>query len=346
MGKPKKQFWDERSRKLAKKKKTHRNRHIKNYTNVYSNYVTHQKNEHQIDHVFVVPECFSFTQNLDETVSFFFDLYKELKKASLNSKFLIQSENVTCVTTDVIMYLIALMRNYKGCKRRMYSFYGTYPVDKEAQQTYIESGFLKFVRSRSKRLPENNAKMSIMCGNRNDSVSAGRMCQFVCDKFKVSKAYATGLYDTIIEMMSNVYYHAYNDEEDLMVPEWYMYAEFVGEKINFVFLDTGLGIGKTVMKNSLYEKVVSRIGIGNESKLIKSALDGDFRTQTGENNHGKGLPQINEFAHSKTVENFHILSGKGHCWLNEHQNVFQTKDLKNRICGTIYCFTLIKLEVV
>lgn len=337
VGKSKKQFLDERSRKLGRKKRRERKR--RRYISADAGKSVLRRENNQPDYIFSVPEQFSFTENLEETAVFFSYMVEKIKKAFPSSTFLIESKDVIMVTTDVIMYLIALMRNYKVCRKRMYSFYGTYPDDKMARQVYIESGFLKFVKSRSKKLPENNSKMSIMSGKKNDAVSAGAMCNFVSEKLGVPRDYSRKLYETIIEMMSNVYYHAYNDEEDEMVPAWYMYAEFDGAAIKFVFLDTGLGIGKTVTKNSLYEKVVSRIGIENESKLIKSALDGAFRTQTREINHGKGLPLINDFAHSEKVSNFHLLSGKGHCWFDEKNDIFHTQDLRNKINGTIYIFT-------
>ena len=250
------------------------------------------------------------------------------------------------VTTDAIMYLIALMRNYKIAKKRMYSFQGTYPVDEEAKRVYTESGLLKFVKSKSKQLPANSSKMAIMCGTNNDSTSAGKMCDFVVEKIGETRAYVKELYNVIIEMMSNVYYHAYNDNSDeKMIPEWYMYAEYDEEdSIKFLFLDTGLGIGKTVKKHTLYEKVTAKIGAGSEARLIKSALSGDFRTQTGKSNHGKGLPYINDFAFSEKVKDFHIISGKGHCWLFDQDVEFHSEDLKNKINGTVYCFTLKKVE--
>lgn len=345
MGKPRKQFWDERSRKIAKRKKARKRYHQISSVTSKEELISNKKNDVIFNKTFKVPETFSFIQNMDETIAFFSNIYKQLNTSALNSKFLIDSIKVNFVTTDVLMYLIALMRNFKTCRLRMYSFYGNYPKELEAQQVYIESGFLKFVKSKSKSLPENSEKMAIISGKRNDAVSAGRICQFVCDKFKVGKGYTKDLYDTLIEMMSNVFYHAYNEERDIMIPEWYMYAEYKDNKIDFVFLDTGVGIARTVRKHSLYEKVISKIGVASEARLIKSALDGDFRTQTGERNHGKGLPHIAKFAHDDKVDCFHILSGKGYCLYVAGQHGFLTKELKDRINGTIYCFTFKKVEV-
>ena len=77
--------------------------------------------------------------------------------------------------------------------------------------------------------------------------------------------------------MSNVYFHAYTNDE-LMKPVWYMYAEYTNNCVRFIFVDTGMSIARTVRRNSIYEKVVKKLNIDNDSKLIKSAFDGAFRT--------------------------------------------------------------------
>lgn len=338
MGKNKKDFWDERSRKIGRKKK--RIKHYRSGKTAVPNNGRVTENQCEPDFLCEAPSCFSFTYNLDETARFFSKMMRYFKNGALESIFFIDSRYVTVVTTDVIMYLIAIMRNYKLAKKRLYSFYGTYPDDGLAKKVYYESGLLKFVKSKSKELPPNTEKISIMAGKSNDSRAAGKMCDFVAKKFDLQRGRTSELYNVIIEMMSNVYYHAYDPKEEIMKAEWYMYAEHVDDEIKFVFLDTGLGIGKTVKKHSLYEKVTSKIGIGSESRLIKSALDGDFRTQTQKHNHGKGLPSINEFAYNSQIKDFHIISGGGHCWLESVTDDFKCEDLKNRINGTIYCFTI------
>lgn len=345
MGKTSKDFWDERSRKIGRKKK--RRKTGRRYELAGGSSVTAQlpqNNWCNSDYVCTAPECFSFIYNLEESSKFFNDMLGFFGRGMPESRILIESKDVKKVTTDAIMYLIALMRNCRLSKERLYSFFGTYPEDVEAKQTYIESGLLKFVKSKAKQLPENTSKMSIMCGKNNDATAAGKICEFVMDKFHKEKEYTAELYEGIVEMMSNVYYHAY-EEKGIMRPEWYMYAEYKQEEIQFLFLDTGLGIGKTIKKHSLYEKVVNKIGIGSEARLIKSALDGEFRTQTGKPNRGKGLPSINDLAHNNKIKDFHIISGGGHCWINEN-GVFECGDLSNKINGTIYCFVIRNLEVV
>lgn len=343
MGKPSKQFWDERSRKLNKKKRTSKkhigiNQSANRKRPIYPEMYTP-------DYIINVPECFSFSKNLEGTAWFFAYVMNQLKNSIPRSDFLIDAKHVSEVSTDAIMYLIALMRNYKESRRRLYSFHGTYPINEDAKKVFTESGLLKFVISKSKKLPENNSKMTILCGDNSNANLAKSICEFVANKLNMSNSYVKGLYEVVVEMMSNVFYHAYNDDEDSMIPEWYMYAEHIDDKVKFLFLDTGLGIGKTVKKNNLYEKIVNKIGIGSESKLIKSALDGEFRTQTGKVNHGKGLPSIKEFAFNDKIEDFHIMSGKGHCWLTNNFDDFQIEELKNNICGTIYSFTIKNAEV-
>lgn len=269
----------------------------------------------------------------------------KFKNSMIKSEFLFDANNVKKATTDAIMYLIALMRNYKETKKRKYNFYGNYPQDENAKKVFLESGFLNFVRSKNYKLPENSSKMEIVSGKNSDASSAGNICGFVANKLNLTRMDTINLYEVIIEMMSNVYYHAYNDSETNMVPEWYMYAEYNSNKVKFLFLDTGMGIAKTVQKHTLYEKVVSKIGFASESKLISSALNGDFRTQTLQENHGKGLPFIREFANSKRIKEFNIISGKGYCKIEENGNII-TEDLKNNVCGTIYSFWISKEELI
>lgn len=350
MGLDKKLFWDRRARKLQRKKRRKKHKNNRNYDNSSIGSLKKNKsNNHQYrnvtneeyDKVIVLPDVFSFTYNLNGTVEFYQKTIKVLNKSPHHSRFLMDARMVTLISIDAIMYLIAVMRNHKKSQIKQYVFMGNYPIDMEAREIFTESGFHKFVKSKLRRLPNNSEKKSIISGKRSDAASASEFCDFVCGKLNVSITYTSMLYEVIIEMMSNVLYHAYIDDEE-MSPQWYMYAEYEGGQIKILFLDTGVGIPNTVKKHSLYEKVTSRIGLGSESRLIKSALDGDFRTQTEKDNHGKGMPYINEFAFDEKVRDFHIISGKGHCWMNTANHAMKYMDLSNHLNGTIYSFSIVK----
>lgn len=338
-----KAFRDRRSRKLQKK------RRIKKQVRSYSydkKSVSHSKydNEDYIssyDYSIDFPEIFSFKYNLDETVDFCASTLKSLNRYMYKSTILMNLNNVEEVSADAIMYLIAIIRNYKTAKIRLFSFCGNYPNNAIARNVFVESGFLSFVNSNSKKLPSNSKKQTIVSGRKSDSRTAGIFCDFVCQKLNMPKSYTNKLFEIIIEMMSNVVYHAYKNDDE-MIPEWYIYAEYIENEIRFLFLDTGLGIAKTVQKHSLYEKVINKFGILSESELIKSAFEGEFRTQTGEYNHGKGMPYIKEFAFRNQVKDFHVISGKGHCWINYDEPYIYCKDIPTKLNGTIYSFSFVK----
>lgn len=342
MGKRKKKYFDERSRRIGKKKK--RKKGLNGYTPRENGRVSYNVDYYICERI--APSTFSFQNNLKETVDFFSDTIDELERGGFRKQFELNLQDVKFVTTDVVMYLIAIMRNVKVNARRQYSFKGYYPGIGEVRKTFEESGFLKFVKSKSKRLPPNTEKLQIICGKRSLGEDARRICDFVMDKFSKDRIYTQKLYSVLIEMMSNVYFHAYTND-DIMKPMWYMYAEYTGEEIEVMFLDTGMGIANTVQKHGMYEKVVRRFGssLVTDSKLIVSALNGEFRTKTEKENRGKGLPMIKEFALSDICQKFSVLSGKGYCKIgNGLNNKIESTDIKNGIYGTIYMFRIINSD--
>lgn len=47
-------------------------------------------------------------------------------------------------------------------------------LSKNRQYAFVESGFYKYVQSKSKKLPGNNEKKQIVTGKQTDSITAGR----------------------------------------------------------------------------------------------------------------------------------------------------------------------------
>ena len=135
--------------------------------------------------------------------------------------------------------------------------------------------------------------------------------------------------------MTNTTQHAYNTRFNSL-NSWYLYAESLQDKVRFVFLDTGLGIPTTVKKN-FFEKILP---LSKDCELIKSALKGDYRTQTKQKNRGKGLPQISECFSLGILENVSIYSGCGCCKLTDKNGDYDLIEYKNKIFGTLFSWEI------
>lgn len=153
------------------------------------------------------------------------------------------------------------------------------------------------------------------------------------------------LYNVLVELMGNTAHHAYKDvtNRDISSNSWFLYAEEADDFIEFVFLDTGVGIPNTVYKD-FHEKLMLPILGKEDSKYIKSALLGDFRTETREKNRGTGLPEINRACKDGFLSNMIIYSGRGCCKIvnNEGENKYILSDMSKISIGTLFKWRIYK----
>lgn len=343
MGIKSRKIWnDRRSKKLRDKKYGHYKIHqyvfdreeIKEIPN--TPIITNNVKEYKAE----APIIFSFIDNTDETAQMFVGLINEITKGTFKRRFFFDSSNVEIVTVDVLVYIIAVMRNMKFNQIKQYIFAGNLPINERAKRVFEESGFYKYVQSKSCQLPPNNEKMQIVSGKKTDSVTASLICHFVMDKLGKNMVYTQFLYKTIIELMSNTVHHAYHDREELMNPCWYLYAEYNDGKISFIFVDTGLGIATTVRKD-----ILERIKLkANDADLLESAFAGEFRTETKKHNRGLGLPALKQYVLEKKFSAFSVLSGSGSYKYNGNINEFEKDSFNNKIYGTIYVFEIEEKE--
>ena len=69
------------------------------------------------------------------------------------------------------------MQNIKINYNMKYTFRGNLPENQSAAQIYIDSGFMSYVTSKKKRLPDSNDKIQIKSGKRTDPVVASEFCK-------------------------------------------------------------------------------------------------------------------------------------------------------------------------
>lgn len=144
-----------------------------------------------------------------------------------------------------------------------------------------------------------------------------------------------------IELMNNVKQHAFGteDKKEAAFCNWYTYAEDIGHELRFVFLDTGKGIPETIRKN-FWERLPL---LGTDARFIASALEGAFRTDTGDRHRGKGLPEIYDNVKKHAIQSLRILSGKGLCIVDSSGNITE-RNLAYSFDGTMYVWTIEKKE--
>ena len=336
--KKRKRWLNKHSQKAKKKKYSGR----KIYPVVKSEHIARYREENKPSIVMKPPQKFSLTENTEETMRFFMQFAQEIERKEYGKRFFIDSSEVQYATVDAIIYLIAILQNDNFNMSMNYTFSGNYPINKEANQVYSESGFNNYVHSRMRRLPQSTSKMHIVSGIKNDPETAGGLCDFVQTSLNKTREDTIPLQKVLVELMSNVYYHAYA-KNTFMAKRWYMYAEHKDDYVQGIFVDTGQGIAKTV-KTRFGEKLKRILGVDyDDAKLIKSAFSSDiFRSSTNERHRGNGLQSVRKNVQEAIFDEFEVLSGRGRCIMPKNDDLEEIIPISHKhiLYGTLYKFVI------
>lgn len=287
----------------------------------------------------IAPATLSLVNNPEETLQYFNNAIQILKNPFNKNKvnaLMFDCKSVKTLTIDSLMYLLAIIRNFKDVFSGIREIKGNLPDDPTARKIFIDSGFLDYVNTTIKTdiETEKRNKLKISTGSNVNVEEASNLIEFVKNYFKCSNVETKFLYKMIIELMTNTHNHAYNSKHSF-IKAWYLFAAVNHNKdcIEITFVDTGDGIPVTVAK-----KTIEKIFTKKDNEYIISALNGDFRTQTHEKNRGKGLPDIYEHFCSGQISNLKIISCKGKIELNEYNKVVENAgtELENNLRGTIF----------
>lgn len=287
-----------------------------------------------------VPKIFSIENNEFLTLSFFEKLIQLLEDSPGGAKIYIDSSEVETVSASALMYLIAILFDSKS---EDYDIGGNFPLNSSADEFYEKCGFKELIRNFTTKISHKNKDIKIIKGDSVDPIMVKQICLFVQENCKMLDT--KSLYGILIELMGNTKQHAY-DEDCKLEKKWLLFAEQKNDRIDFVFLDIGLGIPKTVLKKHS-EKLAKYVPLYvlDEGNIVKSALEGEYRSKTEEPNRGQGLPQVSDYFLSDIVTSATVFSGNGICKLGEDSiKKYETRKLEKEFNGTLYEWSVEKRQ--
>lgn len=285
---------------------------------------------------FKAPSNFSIVSNPSETLIAFNALLSHIKNnSSVHKEIFVDVKEVEDLTIDSIMYLLCFLNNFNKADR--YRFSGNYPIDLKARKTFFDSGFNKYVKSRvPKTLLRQTDNVQITSGDNIDTSLAKRIVDFIKSNAKTENKYYY-IYEMVIELMGNTWKHAYNNDTDRLFDScWYCYVEIENSKAKITFMDTGIGIPRSIYKKKgeLIKEKMDWFNLVKDSEYIASALRGEERTETRLSNRGKGLPSFVEIVNEGYIQKLRIISLNGDVCVEKDK--ITASDLNKKFFGTLY----------
>ena len=285
------------------------------------------------------PHILSFVRNPTETLTFFSELRIQSEK---KMPIFLDFSNITQLTIDVLLYLISIF-DYWGGTGFSHHVRGNLPNNPECKELFVKSGFFRYVShpiSIEEIKPDANF-LQIEFDSNVVGVISGKVTEFVSKHLKKTEQQTKGIYRILTEMMLNTKQHAYLGKEKLQ--KWYLMAHYnQGEsKIEFSFLDNGLGIPNTISKR--FREVIRdwaewfKAFESQHTRLLVSAFNGDFRTKTKQRYRGKGLPEIKKFSDQKYIDDLVVLSDKGYVDFSDGQDTILSQSFQ----GTLYSWSFV-----
>jgi hypothetical protein len=175
------------------------------------------------------------------------------------------------------------------------------------------------VRSKLPASPPDPHILRIESGALIDNAVAQSVVDFTLKHLKRSvTASSRAIYRILIEMMGNTREHAFIRQTK--TSKWHLLAVHNKHtsEIQFAFLDGGQGIPTTIRRNfaekvnQLIAPLIQAVSSSLiDAQLLKSALNGEFRSKTGHRYRGKGMPEINKLANEHQFDKLKLVSGRG-----------------------------------
>jgi hypothetical protein len=230
------------------------------------------------------PSNFSIVQNAEETIQFL----HEIEIISRTHHIALDLANVESLTTDGVAALIATLR--KAPIRSTTSVRGNHPNTPRAREMLMESGFFSHVVS-EQPIKIVKGKISEKQSKKVEPETARDLIHVATEALSGVATKSRPAYRALIECMNNTRNHA-SGRHDYQETWWATaYADVARNRACYTFLDTGVGIFRSVRIGKL-RKLFKFAGIKTDADILSDILLGRVESSTGQPFRGKGLPAI------------------------------------------------------
>jgi hypothetical protein len=234
----------------------------------------------------VAPSSFSIIHNPTRTINFL----AEFRYKARYNNLMLDLRGVTQITVDAITALIAEIVALG--KARLVN--GTYPDDSQCRDLLIQSGLFDYVKSRHALPKVQKGRVFRRKSKLVEGTTAKELIRIGSEAAYGSPRKCQAAYSALVECMSNTHNHATGKSATAGAQTWYsaVFGDKVGNRICYAFLDTGVGIFRSVRYNGLRRAYRQIVKGEDDRHILRDILNGLVASRTGLPFRGKGLPGI------------------------------------------------------
>ena len=294
----------------------------------------------------IAPSKFSITENPNETIKFFAELNNAFAKTPEGKHVFIDLKSVTKMTPEVIVILIARIKEEKSTKNKASS--GNVPGNTLARDMLASSGFYDFVTTETKPNKPASGGIEKFSDHKVLSEKAARLIERVAIPLGMSKHQEDGHQITAVECMTNTREHASGHQSNRKDRKkwWFsVYRDAENNVAQFAVVDLGIGIFVSLerQKPPWFLDLLAKLGSKKRTGILKKLLTDQTadnglpikkRTSTKKSYRGKGLPNIARRNREKQTRRLHIISND--VFADVERSHYYT--LEQEFPGTIICW--------
>jgi hypothetical protein len=295
-----------------------------------------------------VPAKLDLVANRTETCDFF---QKVRHAVGYGQKVRLVFMDTDAVSSESLIYLLAQFQKLR-LQHGVDCITGTYPRSVKIERLLTDSGFLKMLGVRPRKLKGRPASSTRFVKCKSDTVMNSKYIpelrdELMGDDLEMPQQVGKMVFRALSEAMANVNHHAYENKKisNGLVGRWWLGAQLSTRKNYFelTFYDAGVGIPKTLHRKYTAEMIRGALSLlpgilPDDAQMIQAAVELG-RSRTGLDNRGKGLLDIHSLITKLGAGSLTIFS-RGGRYRYDSVNGASSQNDQNFVEGT-----LIKWEI-